>query len=174
MHRNLQRNGVYALAHLCPAVTHFDTSVFPKANDCSVDLFEPIAEATVFESKSKADCFTSSAGFIVSGLNRGEALGCTETTIVHDLSWAPHPTRHDDVSLTHGPPIDANFRCQTIHYPFHRKLCLVCTEAAKRTAYRVVGAHCNCFNVDGRNFIRTTCMTSHTFEHFHSDTGVST
>ena len=172
MHRNLQGNGVYALAHLCPAVTHFNSSVFSKANDCPVDFFEPIAKTTVFKSKSKTDCLTSSAGFVVSRLNCGEAFGRAETTIVHDLSWAPHPTRHDDVSLTHRPPIDASFCCQSIHYTFHCELSLVCTEAAKGTAHGIVGAHCDGFDVDVWNFVRTTCMTGHAFEHLHTDTGV--
>ena len=44
---HLHRNGVNALAHLCPSVAHFDAAVFFEAYDSLGDFFKAVAETTV-------------------------------------------------------------------------------------------------------------------------------
>ena len=53
--RDLQGDGVHALAHLGPAVAHLDRAVGVEAHDGLGDLLEAVAEAGVLQAEPEAD-----------------------------------------------------------------------------------------------------------------------
>src|SRR5690606_33670018 len=53
--RDLEGDGVHALAHLGPAVAHLDGAVVLEAHDRAADLDEAVAEAGVLEAEPEAD-----------------------------------------------------------------------------------------------------------------------
>ena len=89
--RDLEGDGVHALAHLGPAVAHLDGAVVLEAHDGPGDLLEAVAEAGVLEAEAEPDGLARGARPRRSaGLTASRQLAGAEAAVVHDLAGAPH------------------------------------------------------------------------------------
>ncbi len=131
------------------------------------DLLETIPQTGVLQPKTETDRVPRGTRLVVGQTHRVKAGTRACTATIHDLAGAPHHTGFDDVARAHLPPRDAHHGCQTVHHPFHRELRLIRAETSERPAHRVVGAHRNRLDVDGRHHIWPGCMTGCAFEHLH-------
>src|SRR5262249_54094135 len=89
LHRHLQGHRVPALAHLRPAVAHFDGAIDLEAHDGASDLLEPVAEPGVLEPEPEADGLAGGASGLIVGPYYLEAARGAEAAVVHDLTGAP-------------------------------------------------------------------------------------
>ena len=149
-HRDLQRDGVDALAHLGPAVHHQHRAVVLEADQAAGDLLEAVAEARVLEPEPEPDGSPGGDGGVIGRLDLVEAALGTEAAVVHDLARSPHLAGADDVALADLPTVDADPLGETVEHALHRELRLVGTEAPERAAHRVVGPRRDRLDVDRR------------------------
>jgi len=140
--RDLERNGVHALAHFGPTVTHFHPVVVgSEAHHRRALLVEAVAEAGVLQPEPEPDGLAGLTSRIVERLDLVEARFGAAGTLVHDLTRAPHVSRPDHVALADLPPGDADQLGEPVEDTLHRELGLVRAEASERTAHQVVRAH---------------------------------
>ena len=173
LHRNLHRDGVDALPHLRPAVTHLHRAVMGvEAHHGPGPLLEPVAEPRVLQAETETDGLARRNRCVVRGPDGVEAFLRAEAAVVHALAGAPDLAGTDDVALADLPPADANLCSKAVHDPLHRELRLVRTEAAKRAAHGVVGPCRNGAHIDGRQPVRAARVPGHPLEHLHANARV--
>ena len=108
-------------------------------------------------------------GVVVVGLDGVEADPRAEAPVVHDLTGSPDGAGRHDVARAHLPSADADLLGEAVDHALHRELRLIGAEAAERAADRVVGAHGDGLDVDGRHRVRTGRVAGGPFEHLHAD-----